>query len=466
MKWWLILLLASAALGLGLLSDRPEATGVVPFDHEAHDGLFPLCTTCHAGIETGDEDAWYPQHRDCNACHDGQRADRVEWWRPLRPSGHLRFSHPEHAAALGDSTLECQDCHGDGDPGFRIVAYPAEADDCRACHAHDASGHLAADSDCSVCHNPLAEAPGLLSADIAAFARPADHDAPDFLHDHRPEDLVRCATCHARESCERCHRNATELADVMALSPDPRMAKLMAGTLASHPAPPSHVDPGWLADHGDAARLDLTSCANCHSSTSCSDCHREGTAAELASRLPALRDGEPRSVPARERPGFHPLDYANGHALDAAADPIRCQACHTETSCQDCHDAGQGAGYHPTGFLAGHATETYGGQDCGSCHSLEAFCRDCHAASGAAPGARRVGTFHDARSLWLLSHGDAARTQLTSCASCHAQTDCLKCHAVGRGWGVNPHGPDFDPGVIGRQNRIACLLCHPQDPLR
>jgi len=119
--------------------ERPESTGVIPFDHEAHEGLFPLCINCHAGIPTGDPDRWYPEHSDCASCHDGEHADFVDWWRPLPPSGHLRFSHPGHAAALADTTLECLDCHGDGSGEFSFAVSAAPPEGCLECHAHRAS---------------------------------------------------------------------------------------------------------------------------------------------------------------------------------------------------------------------------------------------------------------------------------------------------------------------------------------
>ena len=93
------------------------------------------------------------------------------------------------------------------------------------------------------------------------------------------------------------------------------------------------------------------------------------------------------------------------------------------------------------------------------------FCRECHAAAGLAPqGGLTNGSYHDREPFWLLSHGQAGRQDLETCASCHQQTDCMKCHSASSGWRVSPHGPDFDPTRVSERNLQMCRSCHATDP--
>jgi predicted CXXCH cytochrome family protein len=70
-----------------------------------------------------------------------------------------------------------------------------------------------------------------------------------------------------------------------------------------------------------------------------------------------------------------------------------------------------------------------------------------------------TGRFHDKQPGWLFGHGGIARRAIETCASCHAQDFCLRCHSATTGWHINPHGSSFDPGVESK-NRAMCLICH------
>jgi hypothetical protein len=69
------------------------------------------------------------------------------------------------------------------------------------------------------------------------------------------------------------------------------------------------------------------------------------------------------------------------------------------------------------------------------------------------------GRYHDKQPGWLFGHGGVARRAIETCASCHAQDFCLRCHSATSGWHINPHGPNFDPGVQSK-NPGMCLICH------
>jgi hypothetical protein len=73
--------------------------------------------------------------------------------------------------------------------------------------------------------------------------------------------------------------------------------------------------------------------------------------------------------------------------------------------------------------------------------------------------------FHDAEPLWLLRHGQAARQSLESCAGCHAQKDCVRCHSDFGAFGVNPHREGFDAERAASRNARVCLECHFKNPV-
>jgi hypothetical protein len=70
--------------------------------------------------------------------------------------------------------------------------------------------------------------------------------------------------------------------------------------------------------------------------------------------------------------------------------------------------------------------------------------------------------YHDAKRGFLLGHGPAARQSLESCVSCHAERDCMTCHAtaVQGGRNFNPHGPGFDAERLRKRNPQMCSACH------
>jgi hypothetical protein len=68
--------------------------------------------------------------------------------------------------------------------------------------------------------------------------------------------------------------------------------------------------------------------------------------------------------------------------------------------------------------------------------------------------------FHSGQPMWVLSHGTAARMGMEACASCHRQSDCVRCHSASGGWGVNPHGAGFEADARAARNSASCNWCH------
>ncbi len=303
-----IVVLSAGASGLWAVSRAVQE----PFPHSDHAGLFPLCQGCHEGIETDTEVAYYPTPGSCTACHDGEVEPEIEWTAPVVDPSNLDYSHRIHieVVAASGGEADCSTCHRlaadsvatlfavEGRearaPGAvsatETMAVPhmfvgrAEPETCVSCHAHEAPAHLSYSLDCAACHQTLAEATSLSVERIAAFPRPPEHENADFILDHGALEAVggsACATCHTRDSCERCHANAADLGEIVGLRPDSRVAGLLHDTPAEYPEPEDH-DASWLWNHSKVALAQPGGCANCHTQRTCTSCHNEVSNAQVA----------------------------------------------------------------------------------------------------------------------------------------------------------------------------------------
>ena len=475
-------LVVFAATAVATLAVVVVARGGVqePFPHEAHTGLFPFCTGCHVGIPEGDMAEFYPEPQLCARCHDGVELDSVDWQPPEtgEPSP-IRFAHPAHIGAVdaaGDEALECAACHvPEGMQTMQVSRTPVLAQ-CLSCHGHPAEQHFV-DAPCGTCHGPAAETP-MGGEWLARLPYPADHATGSFL----PEDHgrlaganpARCATCHTQERCEACHVNADAVPEIAGI-PEADPSLDLPRFAAHYVAPPSHAADGFLDMHGGAASVQA--CATCHTQDDCAACHA-AQAPTVVRAMPRAADVMAPGVLLEARPpASHGVaSFQESHGGIAAADASACASCHTRDFCSECHEAAAvetvlpgalaGPGFHPPNFMARHSAEAYGRRlECASCHNTAAFCRDCHEQAGFGTTGYLDPGFHDAEPNWLLRHGQPARQALESCATCHAQTDCLQCHSELGSFKVSPHGPDFDPERAHERNPAICLACHVDDPV-
>jgi hypothetical protein len=454
-----------------------QAQAATPrFPHRRHERLFPQCSSCHEGVQTGDSATMFPPPGACEHCHDGTERARVSWQGPTPRESNLHFSHVQHQRSIdaaGD-TLACLDCHRTpGQTGTMAVSGP-QPQYCITCHAHAAPSHLDTAARCTTCHVPLVQA-RLSASRIATLPKPADHEGAQWVLEHAPSGTAvstgRCAVCHARESCERCHFNAALIPAIQALERDDRVAALVRGRAPTYPRPPSHEARGWSWKHGTVAGgggvgtgavvASTRTCSNCHVQASCRTCHRGGSTPAIDA-LPAPAPDSVLGVHIPRRP-VHAPGFLKDHPAEAAAGGA-CAACHTRTFCVNCHQ-GQTAQYHPPDFVQQHGPEAYNNDtQCTACHSTEAFCRTCHLRTGRGARTRTAAPFHSEQPLWLLNHGQAARQGLEACAACHTQQSCAQCHSATGGWGVNPHPADFDARRAQQANPQSCLLCHAKVP--
>jgi hypothetical protein len=183
-----------------------------------------------------------------------------------------------------------------------------------------------------------------------------------------------------------------------------------------------------------------------------------------------LPDADGATAPGVSRaeitPTVHPADIAKRHANIAATARLTCATCHSEQTCAACHGGSESRAFHVANFVERHATDAFArSSDCQSCHSTERFCRECHTRTGLAAQAGMNAAFHTGQPMWFLAHGQAARTGLESCASCHRQNDCVRCHSAVGGWRINPHGPGFRPNRVADRNSASCRWCHSTIPI-
>lgn len=461
------LLLVGAGVSTGTRRDG--------FDHPKHAKLFPTCTTCHAGVLDSARSV-FPTAASCESCHDGDVEKKVDW-QPraagARPN-NLRFTHARHREEFtrkvkADSAVTCSECHTPKGKGWMTVER-ALTGQCLDCHGVKVAHYSAPDTACASCHLPLARATALPQERVAAFEKPASHDAPDFMTQRghgkqaeppagtRQQVAASCATCHARDFCAQCHVNAPELRLIQALAPDPRSLAFKAEIKE----PASHERRDFLAVHGAQAKRRAETCANCHTQESCVACHQAQP--RVAAALPVAGPGRAAGARIeRRKPVTHTPDFADRHGPDASANPQSCATCHARSECLDCHrpDPGREGSYHPAGFLTRHPSAAANRQsDCAECHNQQQFCASCHVQSGL----RSTGTigpgYHDAQGSFLLNHGTAARQTLESCVTCHTERDCLLCHSATAGRHFNPHGPGFNAERLAKRNPQTCSACH------
>ena len=241
------------------------------------------------------------------------------------------------------------------------------------------------------------------------------------------------------------------------------------------PTPENHQEAEWLPTHGQQAKTNIQMCSVCHAREYCSGCHVN------AFDVPAIQ--ELRYDPAVAEyvasltfpaPPGHTAFFLDDHRASAASATESCVVCHVvEQQCQVCHLGAKTieppgkdvALYHPFNFMQQHSAAAWNREtECATCHNTAAYCQECHAqlGYGTPPGTmgRTTTGYHNSDPGFLYGHGQAARQGLESCASCHAQQDCLQCHSAKMGRNVSPHGPGFDAERLADKNPQLCLVCH------
>ena len=320
----------------------------------------------------------------------------------------IHFSHGKHA------DVACETCHANGGEGPAGAAMP-EMSVCADCHGPGAGESGTAEgptptlANCSGCH--------------VGYEVTVDGpvDTPNDWQSVRPAPLVPPR-------------------------PDARVS-------FDHAA---HVD--RLADAEGA-------CATCHGSkgepsmptrSTCRTCHgNDGNANDGSGASGTLK------------PSNHTVAWERRHGAVARASSGRCEECHTESDCAECHTdtASEPFSVHPPNFDTLHAVDARAqSDDCADCHTVQTFCSQCHARTNhlADPPDRPPPRFDQHPPNWTTpnapgNHAEMARRNITDCASCHTEDDCVTCHQ-----GVNPHPPEFRFKCAQwlDANPAPCAKCH------
>ena len=282
-----------------------------------------------------------------------------------------------------------------------------------------------------------------------------------------------CANCHddVMGKCQMCHRGPKGGVSLK------RVDRKLKFSHAAH-----------------ASRVGKQGCASCHPAANkgggsvpghagCDSCHKKSRAALDCAKchIDLTRYKKPAAT-LSHGPGF-----VKSHGTTARQNVRACVQCHDQTKCADCHS---GAAMtrasirfpeqvnrrfiHRGDYLSRHAVEARSDPtSCRSCHG-QRQCRSCHAINGLAANLQsgkrlRLGGKATHPAGWMTPtsttfHGHQARRDIGRCASCHdrgAASNCVGCHKVG-GMGGNPHPVGWSWGNKSDQcrNSTMCATCH------
>ncbi|MDX2091702.1 MAG: cytochrome c3 family protein [Kofleriaceae bacterium] len=360
--------------------------------------------------------------------------------------------------------------HAERDPtAWSPIVYPLQ----RLPLAFSHRVHLAKGVSCTTCHaaatTSQSAVDNLLPTELECRGcHPIDRNEPDKVVPGAP--VAKCTACH----------------------PGYQPGGAVARTYLTPPPlkfdHSKHKTTACATCHGDMTKVDLattqhlptmSSCLSCHRDGAqprrCTDCHLGNAAGRMQTQF---THGE--LVPYSSGLGdAHGPSFKKDHRQEASQVGATCTACHDRSECVACH---QGVvkpmEFHPGNYLLAHGVEARRGTpDCSTCHRAQSFCVACHERSGISMG--RVPSefsstepgraFHPAnwasRTGGMNRHAGEARKNLTACASCHREEDCLDCHSNEQGkLRASPHGPNWTGSArcraLDRGNRRMCLRCH------
>lgn len=323
-----------------------------------------------------------------------------------------------------------------------------------------------------------------VQAPVARFPHRAHLAGIDCGKPGKPACLS-CNTCHTpsrrerelklppAEMCESCHKqDRARVEPVLAFVPE-RPHGQISMDHERHLAMPE-IRGQCVPCHGGVVE---PAKSNLPPMSQCFGCHEHQTQWQRNECAPCH---EPRDL-ARTLPQTflrHDAAFAKNHGPMAASQGELCATCHSQSSCQGCHDTSQAMGIeirrpdrldsqqvHRGDFMVRHALEAASQPSrCLNCHAPQT-CDSCHAQRGVSGNVR--GALNPHPLGWVGSntasssfHGPAARRDIASCAACHEQgpaTNCIRCHKVGA-FGGSPHPPGFRS--TQSLNSQMCRYCH------
>lgn len=346
---------------------------------------------------------------------------------------------------------------------------------------------------CEFCHENVGEQAEAGATDIPGHET-CENCHGDWIGDQEnPAPVEGCLKCHS----DFDPTGTSTIAQPMVIPPpnvifghDDHVKAEIACTVCH-----SQVPQKTLATRDDYPTMDR--CVKCHQirgvSTDCKTCHFAGESGRLVTSFP---QGQLKPVRYHSF-AAHTGDFLRDHSVAAQQNTAYCKNCHATSYCLDCHDGvNRDRRYHPGDWIAVHGTRSrIDDFRCQSCHRLQSYCLDCHVKSGVAsivstkdPFTVERGTIRRDRMTgvpngphpmaadgWLTPnnknfHGFHAQRAIRSCASCHQEQYCVRCHGSGfpsngPSFGGNPHGSKekieaLRSSAARSNNARACLKCH------
>lgn len=309
------------------------------------------------------------------------------------PSGRSEPTFP-HAVHVVDNGLACEFCHvgvrtGD-DPGLP----PREL--CATCHDLFDGGKP-----------PERRLGAFFAADGRYLKAAVVGRTDEVLFSHRAHANaagLRCEDCHGDVGQQRSVPLAPLASKAACMDCHARHGQGNA-CADCHRAvdrswlPPTH-GPQWARLHGERVRAgseaSVDRCSLCHQdATGCNACHQQ-----------MAPDDHDQSFRLRT------------HGLQASIDRSRCAVCHTQDSCQQCHEATR-----PLSHRAGFGSPQQ--RHCVGCHLplVEAGCRTCHRDAAAHAAAAPLPADHVPAMDCRACHGRGVRLPHPDgghlCIACH-----------------------------------------------
>ena len=328
--------------------------------------------------------------------------------------------------------------------------------------------------DCETCHKEIVDNEKLGDRLIP------DHTACQSCHEDELKN--KCTFCHSSDSPERV--NIPPVRDLI-INHKKHITDRQVKCVQCH----AGIDKAGLAS--DMGGPKMESCTTCHDGRTapnqCENCHRNLT----------------NLLPISHTQGDFKKDHKKFARLNVMES--RCQACHTDNFCSQCHDgtnltrlapgsitamvsprtlgndkprALAGQQVHDINYLYTHSVDAKAKtSECQTCHNTRTFCNDCHENGrqgqwGTLPASHRIPGFalRGGYGSGGGRHADLARKNIEQCASCHdaegSEPACINCHFDNDGVKyTNPktHVTGFMNNVHGEWHSnpgATCYVCH------
>jgi hypothetical protein len=273
-------------------------------------------------------------------------------------------------------------------------------------------------------------------------------DKSESSSDNNLTKMDACYTCHDQKTteCSKCHVEKGE--------PYSAFANPKRELIYSHKKHVADLKMKCETCHTGIATKVSATAGSVPPMESCMDCH-DG---KLANNNCTTCHTDVRFI----RPADHMAGFVRTHKqVVASRGSTNCVFCHTEESCQDCHQGGslsQVKGFrefvtskspkttvsdqsmnletaHALDYLFTHRFDAKAKtMDCQSCHETESFCSKCHdqGAKVFKPAWHGTAGFVTPKGSGGGMHAMLAKKDMENCASCHQVEGkdpvCLNCH--------------------------------------